>query len=127
MVVVIKEADRKPIADIAKEIDTLATLAKERKIRLEDVKGSTFTITNVGSVGATFSTPIINPPEVSIMGIHRIKDMPWVVRGEIKARKIMGVSMCFDHRVTDGALATEFMNLVKQHLEDPSLLLVDML
>jgi pyruvate dehydrogenase E2 component (dihydrolipoamide acetyltransferase) len=127
MVIVIKEADKKTIADIAKEIDALALLAKERKVKLDDVRGSTFTITNVGSVGGLLSTPIINPPEVAIMGIHRIRDMPWVVDGQIKIRKILGVSICFDHRVTDGALATEFMNLVKQHLEDPGLLLMDMI
>jgi pyruvate dehydrogenase E2 component (dihydrolipoamide acetyltransferase) len=127
MVIVIKDADTKPIADMAKEIDSLAGQAKERKIRLEDVRGSTFTITNIGSVGAVFSTPIINPPEVAIMGIHRIQDMPWAVDGQVKVRKIMGISMCFDHRVMDGAIATEFMNLVKRHLEDPYLLLMNMM
>jgi pyruvate dehydrogenase E2 component (dihydrolipoamide acetyltransferase) len=127
MVVVIKNADKKTISDIAKEIETLAELARSRKIPLEDIKGSTFTITNVGSVGSMFSTPIINPPEVAIMGIHRIRDMPWVVDGQIKVRKMMGVSLCFDHRVSDGAIATEFTNLVKQHLEDPYLLLMDMI
>ncbi len=127
MVVVIKSADKKTISDIAKEIETLADLARSRKVSLEDIRGSTFTITNVGSVGGTFSTPIINPPEVAIMGIHRIQDMPWVVGGQIKPRKIMGVSLCFDHRVSDGAIATEFTNLVKQHLEDPYLLLMDMI
>lgn len=127
MVIVIKEADKKPISAIAKEIEDLAVSAKERRIKIEDIRGSTFTITNVGSVGAVFSTPIINPPEVAIMGVHRIKDMPWVVDGEIKVRKIMGVSMCFDHRVMDGAIATEFMNVVKEHLEDPDLMLVDMI
>ncbi len=127
MVVVIKEADKKTISDIAKEIEVLAELARTRKVSLEDIRGSTFTITNVGSVGGTFSTPIINPPEVAIMGIHRIQDMPWVVGGQVKPRKIMGVSLCFDHRVSDGAIATEFTNLVKQHLEDPYLLLMDMI
>jgi len=127
MVVVIKEADKKTISDIAKEIEVLAELARTRRILLEDIKGSTFTITNVGSVGGTFSTPIINPPEVAIMGIHRIQDMPWVVNGQIKPRKIMGVSLCFDHRVSDGAIATEFTNLVTQDLEDPYLLLMDMI
>jgi pyruvate dehydrogenase E2 component (dihydrolipoamide acetyltransferase) len=127
MVVVIKNADTKPISEIAREIETLADLARARKVSLDDIRGSTFTITNVGSVGAIFSTPIINPPEVAIMGIHRIRDMPWVVDGQVKPRKIMGVSLCFDHRVSDGAIATEFTNVVKQHLEDPYLLLMDLI
>ena len=127
MVVVIKEADKKPIAEIAAEIEKLAADARARKARLEDIRGSTFTITNVGSIGGMFSTPIINPPEVAIMGIHRIKDMAWVVDNQIRIRKIMGVSVCFDHRVVDGAIATEFSNLIKQHLEDPALLLMDMI
>ena len=127
MVVVVKDADKKPMVDIAKEIERLAQEARERKMKLEDIKGSTFTITNVGSVGGMFSSPIINPPEVAIMGVHRIKDMPWVVDGKIVIRKLMGISLCFDHRVVDGAIATEFMNVVKEHLEDPSLMLVDMI
>ncbi len=126
IVPVIKNVEKKSIMDIASEIENLAALARERKLKLEDLKDATFTITNIGSVGGMFSTPIINPPEVAIMGIHRIRDMPMVFNGRIEARKVMGVSLCFDHRVVDGALATEFMNVVKQHLEDPDLLLVEM-
>ncbi len=127
MVVVVKDADKKPMSAIAKEIEILAQEAREKKVKLDDIRGSTFTVTNVGSVGGMFSTPIINPPEVAIMGVHRIRDMPWVVDGKIAVRKLMGVSLCFDHRVVDGAIATEFMNVIKEHLEDPSLMLVDMI
>jgi pyruvate dehydrogenase E2 component (dihydrolipoamide acetyltransferase) len=127
MVPVVKDVDRKSIVEIAQDIEHLAQAAKERKIRLEDMRGGTFTITNVGSVGGMYSTPIINPPEVAIMGIHRIKDMPLVSDDKIKARKVMGISMCFDHRVADGAEATLFMNVVMKHLEDPDLMLVDMI
>jgi pyruvate dehydrogenase E2 component (dihydrolipoamide acetyltransferase) len=126
MVPVVHDIERKSMVEIAKEIERLAELAKAKKLGLDDIKGGTFTITNVGSVGGMYSTPIINPPEVAIMGVHRIKDLPLVIDGEIKARKVMGVSVCFDHRVVDGAAATEFMNVVKRHLEDPDLLLVDM-
>lgn len=126
MVPVVKDIERKSMITIAKEIESLAGQARERKISLEDLKGGTFTITNVGSVGGMYSSPIINAPQVAIMGVHRIKDLPLVVDGEIAARKVMGLSMCFDHRVVDGAAATEFMNIVKRHLEDPDLLLVDM-
>ena len=126
MVPVVKDIERKSMITIAKEIESLAGQARERKIKLEDLKEGTFTITNVGSVGGMYSSPIINPPQVAIMGVHRIKDLPLVVNGQIVARKVMGVSLCFDHRVVDGAAATEFMNIVKRHLEDPDLLLVDM-
>lgn len=125
IVPVIKNADRKSIIELAAEIERLAALAREKKLKLDDVRGGTFTITNVGSVGGLFSTPIIDPPQVAILGVHRIKDMALVVENRIEARKGMGISMCFDHRVADGAVATEFMNVVKQHLEDPDLLLVD--
>ena len=126
MVPVIKDVVSKSIITIAKEIEEVAKLARERKIRLEDLKGGTFTITNVGSVGGMYSTPVINPPEVAIMGVHRIKDLPLVVNDQIVARKVMGISLCFDHRVVDGAKATEFTNIIKRHLEDPDLLLVEM-
>lgn len=126
MVPVVKDIERKSMIDIAREIEDLAVQARERKIKLDDLKGGTFTVTNVGSVGGMYSSPIINAPEVAIMGVHRIKDLPLVVNGQIVARKVMGLSLCFDHRVVDGAAATEFMNIVKRHLEDPDLLLVDM-
>ncbi len=126
VVPVIKDVERKSIIDIAKEIKRLAELARARKLKLDEIKGGTFTITNVGSVGGMYSTPIINPPEVAIMAVHRIKVLPLVINGKIEARKVMGISVCFDHRVADGASATEFMNVVKRHLEDPDLLLVDM-
>ncbi len=127
MAPVIKDIDRKSIIEIAQEIEQLADKARSRKLKLEEMRGGTFTITNVGSVGGMYSTPIINPPEVAIMGIHRIKDMPHAIDGSIKIRKIMGISMCFDHRVADGAEATLFMNVVMKHLEDPDLMLVDMI
>ncbi|MFH0884086.1 MAG: 2-oxo acid dehydrogenase subunit E2, partial [Candidatus Micrarchaeota archaeon] len=127
LVPVVKDVDRKSIVEIAQDIEHLAAAAKERKLKLEDMRGGTFTITNVGSVGGMYSTPIINPPEVAIMGIHRIKDMPMVIEDKIRGRKVMGISMCFDHRVADGAEATLFMNVVMKHLEDPGLMLVDMI
>ena len=122
-----KNADTKSIIEIAHEIEEHAIAARERKIKLEDIKGGTFTITNVGSIGGMYSTPIINPPEVAILGIHRIKDMPLVVDGKIEARKVMGLSICFDHRVIDGALAAEFLNVVKQYLSEPDTLLLSMM
>jgi pyruvate/2-oxoglutarate dehydrogenase complex dihydrolipoamide acyltransferase (E2) component len=126
MAPVLKDADRKSIVQMAKEIAELADQARTRKIRLEDMQGGTFTITNIGSVGGMFSVPIINPPQVAIMGVHRIRDMPVVVDGKIRIGKVMGISLAFDHRVADGAEATLFMNEIIRHLEDPDLLLLEM-
>ena len=126
MAPVIKDVERKSLIDIAKDIERLAQSARTRKISIEDMRGGTFTITNVGSAGAMYSVPIINPPQVAIMGIHRIKDIPVVVEGKVVPGKVMGISLAFDHRVVDGAEATYFMNEIIRHLEDPDLLLLEM-
>ncbi|HLB70728.1 MAG: dihydrolipoamide acetyltransferase family protein [Candidatus Methanoperedens sp.] len=125
IVPVIKNADRKSILEIAGEMQKLSEEARSRKIKLPDLKGNTFTITNIGSIGGLFSTPIINLPDVAILGVHRIRDMPVVIEGEIKIRKILPLVLSFDHRVLDGAQAARFMNTLKDHLEDPDLLLLD--
>ena len=125
MVPVIKDADRKSIMELARVSEKLADEARTRKIKLPDLKGNTFTITNIGSIGGIFSTPIINPPDVAILGIHRIRDMPVVIDGEIKIRKILPIVLSFDHRVLDGAQAARFMNTLIEHLKDPDLLLLD--
>ncbi len=125
MVPVIKNADQKSIMELAKEAEVLAEGARSRKIKLSDLKGNTFTITNIGSIGGIFSTPIINPPDVAILGVHRIRDMPVVINGEVKIRKILPLVLSFDHRVLDGAQAARFMNTLIEHLKDPDLLLLD--
>ncbi len=125
MVPVIKNADQKSIMELAQETERLSQEARSRKIKLPELKGNTFTITNIGSIGGIFSTPIINPPDVAILGVHRIRDMPVVIDGEIKIRKILPLVISFDHRVLDGAQAARFMNALKEHLEDPALFLLD--
>jgi pyruvate dehydrogenase E2 component (dihydrolipoamide acetyltransferase) len=125
MVPVIKNADQKSIMELAKETEKLSDESRNRKIKLSDLKGNTFTITNIGSIGGLFSTPIINPPDVAILGVHRIRDMPVVINGEVKIRKILPLVLSFDHRVLDGAQAARFMNTLIDHLIDPDLLLVD--
>jgi len=125
MVPVIKNADQKSIMELAKETEKLAEEARTRKIKLTDLKGNTFTITNIGSIGGLFSTPIINPPDVAILGVHRIRDMAVVIDGEIKIRKILPLVLSFDHRVLDGAQAARFMNTLMEHLKDPDLFLLD--
>ena len=121
----IKQADQKNILELAKEISALAEKARSRKLDLADLRGSTFTITNYGVIGATYGTPIINYPEVAILGIGRIQDRPVVKNGQVAIRKVMPLSLAFDHRVIDGVEAARFLNVVIQRLEDPDLMLIE--
>lgn len=124
MVFVIKNADQKSILDLAEEISQLTEKATSRTIALSELKGSTFTLTNYGVIGGIYGTPIINYPEVGILGLGKIEDKAVVREGEIVIRKILPLSLTFDHRVIYGAESARFMNTVIAHLEDPDLLLV---
>ena len=121
---VVKGADQKSIFELAEEVQRLAELASSRKIDLADLKGGTFTVTNYGVFGGTFGTPIINYPEVAILGTGKIADAPLVKDGEVKVRKTLALSLSFDHRVLDGAEAAKFMNDVIKYLENPTLILM---
>ncbi|QQG38969.1 MAG: 2-oxo acid dehydrogenase subunit E2 [Candidatus Woesearchaeota archaeon] len=123
---VIKGADKKDIRTLAREIQDLAEKVRIKKIDLMDLKGGTFTITNVGSIGGLYATPIVNYPEVSILALGRIYDklVPDKKKG-IKRIKVMPLSLSFDHRVVDGAQAALFVNEIKKHLEDPDMFLVE--
>ncbi|MBI2971832.1 MAG: 2-oxo acid dehydrogenase subunit E2 [Candidatus Aenigmarchaeota archaeon] len=125
LVPVIKGADQKSILAIAKEIGELAERAAKRTIDLADLKGGTFTITNVGVYGGIHATPIINWPEVAILATGKIQDKVVSREGEIQLRKMMPLSLSFDHRVVDGAEAARFVNDLKMYLEDPDMLLVE--
>jgi pyruvate dehydrogenase E2 component (dihydrolipoamide acetyltransferase) len=125
IVFVIKQADQKNILELAKEISSLAEKARTRTLELSELKGSTFTITNYGVIGASYGTPIINYPEVGILGIGKIDDQPAVKDGQIMIRRIMPLSLAFDHRVVDGVEAARFLNVVIDHLEDPNLMLLE--
>ena len=125
MVPVIKGADRKSILELATEIQELSVKARERKIKIEEMKGSSFTITNYGHFGTTFATPVINYPDVAILGTGKITQKPWVKNGQIVIRKILPLSLTFDHRVTDGVEASRFMTKVVSYLEDPGLLFIE--
>lgn len=125
MVPVIRDVDKKSILDLAKELQELSQKARERRIKLEEMRGSTFTITNYGYFGGTFATPIINYPDVAILGTGRISDKPWVKEGQIQIRKILPLSLTFDHRVTDGVDSARFLSKVIQYLEDPALLFIE--
>ncbi len=125
IVPVVKDADKKSILAIAREISEKAELARERKIALEDLRGGTFTITNIGSIGGTGGVAVVNHPEVAILALGSIRKEPRVVEDRILVRNVMGVSLSFDHRVVDGALAARFVNEVKKHLEDPYSMLLE--
>ncbi|NLX48217.1 MAG: 2-oxo acid dehydrogenase subunit E2 [Euryarchaeota archaeon] len=126
MVPVIKAADQKTLWELAEEIALLAKTAQERKIDLADLKGGTFSITNYGVFGGTYGTPIINYPETAILGIGRIMDAPLVLDGKIAARKVLPLSLTFDHRAYDGAVAAKFLRDLVRMLERPEELLLDL-
>jgi pyruvate dehydrogenase E2 component (dihydrolipoamide acetyltransferase) len=115
----IRQADEKPLVQIARETRELANKAREGQASYDEVTGGTFTITNLGPYGIDAFTPIINAPQVGILGIGRIVEKPVVYQGEIAKRSMMFLSLTFDHRVIDGAPAAEFLHTVTAHLEDP--------
>jgi pyruvate dehydrogenase E2 component (dihydrolipoyllysine-residue acetyltransferase) len=125
-VVVVKNADQKSIFDLANEVDRLSEAARQNKVALEDLKGSTFTITSLGTMGGMFATPVINYPEVAIVGIHKIEPRPVVHEGQIVIRDRMYMSLSFDHRVVDGAVGAEFTQYVKRFLENPAFLFIQL-
>ena len=125
MVPVVKNAKDKSILQLAEELTQLAEKARNRTIDLADLKGGTFTITNYGALGGIYGTPIINHPEVAILGTGKIRDMPVVRDGKIEIRKILYLALSFDHRVVDGAEAARFLNTVIARLEDPDLILLE--
>ena len=125
MAPVIRDVDRKSIIELATEIQALGRSARERTIGLGQLKGSSFTITDYGHFGGLFATPVINWPDVAILGFGRIVERPWVHRGEIAIRRILPLSLTFDHRVTDGADAGRFLAKVARYLEDLALLFIE--
>jgi len=125
MVPVVKNVKEKSILTLADELMKLSEKARSRTIDLADLKGGTFTITNYGAVGGIFGSPIINHPEVAILGLGKVQEKPVVVEGKIEVREMLPLSLSFDHRVVDGAEAARFMNTVIDHLEDPDLILLE--
>jgi len=125
MVPVVKNAKDKSILQLAEELTKLAAKARDRTIDLADLKGGTFTISNYGALGGIYATPIINYPEVAILGVGKIKDTPVVRNGKLVVRKILSLSLSFDHRVVDGGEGARFLNTVIARLEDPDLILLE--
>ena len=125
VVPVVRDADRKSFAQIEREIEELARKARERRLTIEDLSGGTFTITNGGVFGSLLSTPILNPPQVGILGMHKIEERPVVVDGQIVVRPMMYVALTYDHRIVDGREAVQFLVRVKELIEDPERLLLE--
>ncbi|MEJ7728114.1 MAG: dihydrolipoamide acetyltransferase family protein [Polyangiaceae bacterium] len=126
MVPVVRAADKKSILDIARDIQRLGEATKSGKVTPQDLGGSTFTITSLGSQGGLFATPILNMPEVGILGIHQIKEKPVVKNGKIVIGEVMLVSLSFDHRIIDGHVGAAFAYEIIGYLEDPDRLFLEM-
>jgi pyruvate dehydrogenase E2 component (dihydrolipoamide acetyltransferase) len=126
VVPVVRRADQRSLLEVAREIERLSADTKAGKARPEDMGGSTFTITSLGALGGLFATPIINYPEVAILGLHRIRSTPVVKDGQIVAREVMHLSLSVDHRVVDGHVCAAFAYTLIDYLEDPNLLLMGM-
>ena len=122
---VVKNVESKSLLQVAHEIVDLTDRTRAGKAALSDFQGGTFTVTSVGNIGGRFATPIINHPEVAILGVNQIHDRPMVVNGEVVARKMMYLSPSFDHRVIDGAVGARFVSALKAILEKPEVLLVE--
>ena len=125
VVPVLRDADRMTFAGIEKQIRDFAKRAEEGTLSLADLKGGTFTITNGGVFGSLLSTPILNPPQVAILGLHKIQERPVAVNGQVVVRPMMYTALTYDHRIVDGAEAVRFLVRVKELVEDPGALLLD--
>lgn len=120
VVPVINDVDQKPLYEVANEIVRLSDIVKTHKAKPEEMRGSSFTVTSIGSIGGVFATPIINYPDVAILGVNRITERPVIRNGRVVKRHILYLSLTLDHRVVDGAVAAEFMNFLVKILEKPS-------
>ncbi len=125
VVPVLRNADGMSFAEIEKRIKDLAVKAEESTLSLEDIMGGTFTITNGGVFGSLMSTPILNPPQVGILGLHKIEDRPVVVDGDLKIKPMMYVALSYDHRIVDGREAVLFLVRLKELIQDPESLLLE--
>ena len=121
----VKDADRKGMLDVSREIAAVAKRARDGKLTMDDLTGGTFTITNGGVFGSLVSTPIINFPQVGILGLHKTQDRPVAVNGKVEIRPMMYIALSYDHRLVDGQQAVLFLVRIKELMEDPASMLVD--
>ena len=126
VVPVIKNADEKSFAEIEKTIKEMSDKAKNGNLAIEDLQGGTFTISNGGVYGSMLSTPILNPPQSGVLGMHNIVERPMVINGEIKIRPVMYLALSYDHRIIDGKDSVSFLKTLKDNLEDPRKLFLDL-
>jgi 2-oxoglutarate dehydrogenase E2 component (dihydrolipoamide succinyltransferase) len=125
VVPVLRDADRLTFAEIERGIADLAEKARNRTLGLDELQGGTFTISNGGVFGSLLSTPILNAPQVGILGMHKIEERPIVVNGEIVIRPMMYVALSYDHRIVDGSEAVRFLVRIKELIEDPTSMLLE--
>ena len=125
VVPVLRSADKLSSAEIEQGIAELATKSRDKKITLQELQGGTFSITNGGVFGSLMSTPLLNPPQVGILGMHKIMEKPIAVDGEVVVRPVMMLAVTYDHRIIDGSMAVQFLVRIKNLLEDPYQLLID--
>jgi pyruvate dehydrogenase E2 component (dihydrolipoamide acetyltransferase) len=126
VVPVIKNADQKSILEISKEILDLSKRARDGKLKPDEMKGATITVTNIGSIGGTYATPVINHPEVAILGMYKIDEKIVLKNGQVSAIKVMNYTMTADHRLIDGAVAARFLAAFIGRIENPGKLLVEL-
>jgi 2-oxoglutarate dehydrogenase E2 component (dihydrolipoamide succinyltransferase) len=124
VVPVLRDADKMSFAEIEKSIQSYVKRTQEGNLTVDDLRGGTFTITNGGVFGSLFSTPILNTPQVGILGLHRIEDRPVAINGQVVIRPMMYVALSYDHRVIDGREAVQFLTQVKEAIENPELMLL---
>ncbi len=125
VVPIVRDADRRSFAELEREIAALAEKARSNTLTLEDLRGGTFTITNGGVFGSLLSTPILSPPQVGILGMHKIQPRPIAVDGQVVIRPMMYLALSYDHRIVDGREAVQFLVRIKELVEDPTALLLD--
>jgi 2-oxoglutarate dehydrogenase E2 component (dihydrolipoamide succinyltransferase) len=126
VVPVLRDADRLSLAEIEKRISEMGSRARENRLKLEELLGGTFTITNGGVFGSLMSTPILNVPQSGILGMHKIQNRPVAIGDKIEIRPMMYLALSYDHRLVDGREAVTFLVRVKENLEDPQRLLLDL-
>ena len=119
VVPVLRNADELSFADIEKNIKAISEKARDGNLTIEDLQGGTFTISNGGVYGSMLSTPILNPPQSGVLGMHNIIERPVVVDGQVKVRPVMYLALSYDHRIIDGKDSVSFLKTVKENLEDP--------
>jgi 2-oxoglutarate dehydrogenase E2 component (dihydrolipoamide succinyltransferase) len=125
VVPVLRDADQSSIAQIENKIRDFGARARDGKLAIEEIQGGTFTITNGGVFGSLMSTPIINPPQTAILGMHKVQERPMAVNGQVAVLPMMYLALSYDHRLIDGKEAVQFLVTIKELIEDPARILLE--